>query len=118
MLRRGADNVDRAGAHGRVCLVAGRAEQLPFEDATFDALAFSYLLRYVADPAATLKELARVVKPGGPVASLEFHVPENPFWRMCWWLYTRVLLPAGGLLTGGREWFDVFGRVPTIRHPL
>lgn len=107
MLRRGADNVDRAGAHGRVCLVAGRAEQLPFEDATFDALAFSYLLRYVADPAATLKELARVVKPGGPVASLEFHVPENPFWRMWWWLYTRVLLPAGGLLTGGREWFDV-----------
>jgi SAM-dependent methyltransferase len=43
--------------------------------ATFDGLIFSYLLRYVADPEATLRELARVVKPGSPIASLEFHVP-------------------------------------------
>ena len=59
-------------------LVAGPAEQLPFPDAAFDALTFTYLLRYVADPAATLRELARVVKPGAPVASLEFHVPPQP----------------------------------------
>jgi demethylmenaquinone methyltransferase / 2-methoxy-6-polyprenyl-1,4-benzoquinol methylase len=124
MLQRGADNVEQAHARDRICLVAGRAEQLPFADATFDALTFSYLLRYVADPAATLRELARVVKPGGPVASLEFHVPPNPFWRMKWWLFTRLLLPVGGLLTGGLEWFRV-GRFlgPNIsqyyrRYPL
>ena len=107
MLRQGAENVASAGAGGRVCLAVGRAEQLPFADATFDALTFSYLLRYVADPAATLRELARVVKPGGPVASLEFHVPPNPFWRAWWWLYTRLVLPVAGLLTGGREWWAV-----------
>ncbi len=107
MLRRGADNVARDGASARVDLVAGRGEQLPFPDASFDALTFTYLLRYVDDPAATLREMARVVKPGGPVASLEFCVPPNRFWRFWWWLYTRLVLPAAGFLTGGREWLKV-----------
>jgi demethylmenaquinone methyltransferase/2-methoxy-6-polyprenyl-1,4-benzoquinol methylase len=107
MLRRGQRNVADAGLTGRITLVAGRAEQLPFPDASFDALTFTYLLRYVEDPQATLAELARVVKPGGRIASLEFCVPPRPFWRALWWLYTRTLLPAGGLLTGGREWLAV-----------
>ena len=68
---------------------------------------FTYLLRYVADPQATLNELARLVKPGGAVASLEFLLPRSRFWRFWWWLYTRLVLPAGGWLTGGREWFEV-----------
>ncbi len=66
MLRQGRRNVAERGMAGQVQLVAGRAEQLPFTDATFDALTFTYLLRYVDDPEATLVELARVVKPGGP----------------------------------------------------
>ncbi len=107
MLRQGATNVAAAGQRERIGLLAGRAEQLPFPDATFDALTFTYLLRYVADPQATLAELARVVKPRGTVASLEFLAPPSPFWRFWWWLYTRLLLPAGGALTGGREWFAV-----------
>jgi demethylmenaquinone methyltransferase / 2-methoxy-6-polyprenyl-1,4-benzoquinol methylase len=107
MLRQGQRNVADAGMSDRIRLTAGRAEQLPFADATFDALTFTYLLRYVLDPQATLGELARVVKPGGQVASLEFLVPPSPFWRAWWWLYTRLLLPAGGLATGGREWFEV-----------
>jgi demethylmenaquinone methyltransferase/2-methoxy-6-polyprenyl-1,4-benzoquinol methylase len=107
MLRRGKDSVSAAGQSGRICLVAGRAEQLPLPDASVEALTFTYLLRYVADPQATLAELARVVRPGGRVASLEFCVPPAPFWRAAWWLYTRLVLPLGGLLTGGREWFVV-----------
>ena len=107
MLRQGQRNVAGAGLSGRIRLTAGRAEQLPFADATFDALTFTYLLRYVNDPQATLGELARVVKPGGQVASLEFLVPPSPFWRAWWWLYTRLALPAGGLVTGGREWYEV-----------
>jgi demethylmenaquinone methyltransferase / 2-methoxy-6-polyprenyl-1,4-benzoquinol methylase len=103
MLRRG-----RQRAAGRpIDLLAGRAEQLPFPDASFDALTFSYLLRYVADPGATLAELARVVRPGGVVAALEFAVPRRPVWLTAWRLYTRVVLPAAGLLTGGREWAGV-----------
>ncbi len=107
MLARGQERVARAGARNRVRLAAARAEQLPFADATFDALTFTYLLRYVADPAATLRELARVLKPGGTIASLEFAVPPNAFWRAWWWVYTRFLLPAAGFVTGGREWYEV-----------
>jgi demethylmenaquinone methyltransferase / 2-methoxy-6-polyprenyl-1,4-benzoquinol methylase len=107
MLRQGRANVSRAGLTGRIGLAAGRAEQLPFRDASFDALTFTYLLRYVDDPKATLAELARVVRPGGKVASLEFCVPPSPIWRAAWWVYTRAVLPLGGLVSGGREWFVV-----------
>ncbi len=106
MLRQGVERVRGHGRQERVRLLVGRAERLPFPDASFDALTFTYLLRYVADPAATLSELARVVRPGGTVASLEFMVPANPLWRGCWWLYTRLLLPAAGGLFG-RGWFEV-----------
>ena len=107
MLRAGVNNIAAVGLQDRVGLVLGRGEQLPFPDATFDALTFTYLLRYVADPAATLAELARVVKPGGAIASLEFAVPTAPWWRVAWWFYTRIVLPIAGWLTGGRAWFRV-----------
>src|SRR5262249_45361747 len=58
MRRTGLDEVHRSARAGRISLVAGQAERLPFPDASFDALTFTYLLRYVADPAATLRELA------------------------------------------------------------
>ena len=96
---------------------------MPFEDASFDALTFTYLLRYVDDPAATMQELARVVRPGGRVASLEFGVPPWPPARVAWRFYTAVGLPALGRLAS-REWAEV-GRFlgPSIRgfyerHPL
>src|ERR1700761_1303587 len=107
MLREGQARVTAAGQDGRIALVTGRAEQLPFPDASFDALTFTYLLRYVDDPQATLTELARVLKPGGTMASLEFCVPPNPLWRTAWEVYTRVILPAGGLLLGGPPWLRV-----------
>jgi demethylmenaquinone methyltransferase / 2-methoxy-6-polyprenyl-1,4-benzoquinol methylase len=107
MLRRGHTRVARAEAADRVRLVVGQAERLPFPDNSFDALTFTYLLRYVADPAATLQELARVLKPGAAIASLEFSVPSSRFWRFWWWLYTRGVLPVAGYLTGGREWSRV-----------
>ncbi len=107
MLREGQTRVRAAGLTPRIALVNGRAEQLPFPDASFDALTFTYLLRYVDDPQATLAELARVVKPGGTMASLEFCVPPGRLWRAAWEVYTRVVLPAGGLLLGGGPWLRV-----------
>ena len=95
MLAAGRARVERAGLGGRIELHQGRAESLPFEDAEFDALTFTYLLRYVDDPAATLRELIRVVRPGGAVAMLEFGVPSG-VWRPLWELYVRVGLPAAG----------------------
>src|SRR3954453_8763375 len=93
MLREGRERVGEAGRGDRIDLVCGRAEQLPFPDATFDALTFTYLLRYVADPRTTVRELARVVRPGGTISSLEFYVPSAPVWLPLWRLYPRVVLP-------------------------
>lgn len=107
MLARGRRNVADAGRGDRIALLVGRAEQLPFPDATFDALTFTYLLRYVDDPAATIAEMARVLRPGGTMASLEFAVPPTRFWRSWWWMYTRAVLPLAGAALGGRAWFDV-----------
>ncbi len=107
MLRRGKQRIAEQGRSDRIRLLVGRAEQLPFPDATFDALTFTYLLRYVADPLATLRELARVVRPGGMVASLDFAVPTGRLWRPAWLGYTRLVLPLAGLVTGGREWYEV-----------
>jgi demethylmenaquinone methyltransferase/2-methoxy-6-polyprenyl-1,4-benzoquinol methylase len=80
---------------GQIELVEGTADELPFADSSFDALTFTYLLRYVSDPAATLRELARVVRPGGTIASLEFAVPDG-VWRVPWELYVRTVLPLAG----------------------
>ncbi|MEP6759348.1 MAG: class I SAM-dependent methyltransferase [Actinomycetota bacterium] len=106
-----------------IAFVLGRAEELPFADGTFDALTVTYLLRYVDDPAETLAELARVVRPGGVLSSLEFGVPPNVTWRICWQVYTRVIMPAIGRLVS-RDWYTV-GRFlgPSIegfwrRYPL
>jgi demethylmenaquinone methyltransferase/2-methoxy-6-polyprenyl-1,4-benzoquinol methylase len=78
--------------------VQGEAERLPFESASFDALTFTYLLRYVDDRAATLSELARVVRPGGRIGMVEFSVPSWPAPRALWRLYVRVGLPLIGRL--------------------
>jgi demethylmenaquinone methyltransferase/2-methoxy-6-polyprenyl-1,4-benzoquinol methylase len=90
----------------RIELVRGEAERLEFAEAEFDHLTFTYLLRYVDDPGATLAGLARVVRPGGRIASLEFGLPEPPIWRPLWWLYTRIGLPGLGRLFG-RDWYEV-----------
>lgn len=107
----------------RLRLVQGEAERLPFGDGEFDHLTFTYLLRYVEDPAATMRELARVVKPGGRIASLEFAVPAAQPWRSLWRLYVHVGLPALGRLVSP-EWADtgrfLAGSIPDFyaRFPL
>ena len=95
-------------------LLQGEAEALPFADASFDALTFTYLLRYVDDPRATVRELARVLRPGGRVASLEFGVPPWAPARAAWRLYTAVGLPVLGRSprASGRG-----GALPRAEHP-
>jgi demethylmenaquinone methyltransferase/2-methoxy-6-polyprenyl-1,4-benzoquinol methylase len=115
MLAVGRRRVEQAGLEDRVRLVRGNAEQLPFQDATFDAVTFTYLLRYVDDREATMRELVRVTRPGGTIAALEFGVPPAPLWGALWELYVRLVLPvAGRAISVG--WGDV-GRFlgPSIR---
>jgi demethylmenaquinone methyltransferase/2-methoxy-6-polyprenyl-1,4-benzoquinol methylase len=106
--------VARSRFGDRVDLVEASATAIPFAAASFDHLTFTYLLRYVDDPAATLVELARVVRPGGTIANLEFCVPRG-IWRPLWDLYVGVGLPALGRIAS-KGWYDV-GRFlgPSIR---
>ena len=90
----------------RITFVRGEAERLPFEDASFDGLTFTYLLRYVDDRAATMRELARVVKPGGRIGMVEFGVPRRPRLRALWRIHTRVGLPLIGRLVSP-AWYEV-----------
>jgi demethylmenaquinone methyltransferase/2-methoxy-6-polyprenyl-1,4-benzoquinol methylase len=122
MLERGRERVQAAGLDERIELVQGEAESLPLDDRSVDALVHTYLLRYVDDPPAVVRELARVVRPGGTIASLEFGVPRGA-WYPAWWGWTRIGLPAAGLVAGG-GWYRT-GRFlgPSIegfwhRHPL
>jgi demethylmenaquinone methyltransferase/2-methoxy-6-polyprenyl-1,4-benzoquinol methylase len=105
----------RRRVNGGVELVRATADELPFRDGEFDAVTFTYLFRYVDDPSATLRELARVVRPGGTVAGLEFGVPHGAA-RPLWELYVRGVLPAAGTVIG-RGWHEV-GRFlgPSIRE--
>ncbi len=97
MLAAGRERVAHANLGDRIELREGRAEVLPFGDAEFDAVTFTYLLRYVDDVPATLRELARLVQPGGTLAMLEFGLPRGG-WRPLWELYVRVGLPTAGAL--------------------
>ena len=90
----------------RLSFVLGEAEALPFADAEFDALSFTYLLRYIDDPAATMRELTRVLKPGGRIAMVEFGVPGNPYLRGLWRIHTRAGLPLLGRAVS-RDWYEV-----------
>ncbi len=114
-LDQSADMLAAGSADGRP-LVRAQGERLPFADESFDHVTFTYLLRYVDDPAATMCELARVLRPGGRVATLEFGVPANPIWRFLWRLYTRIGLPLAGhlLSTSWGTVGDFLG--PSIEH--
>jgi demethylmenaquinone methyltransferase / 2-methoxy-6-polyprenyl-1,4-benzoquinol methylase len=114
MLAAGRERVADAGLSEQIELREARAESLPFPDGEFDAVSFTYLLRYVDDVPATLRELARVVRPGGTVAMLEFGLPRG-VWRPLWELYVRVGLPAAGAVVSP-SWGGV-GRFlgPSIR---
>ncbi len=90
----------------RITLVQGEAERLPFADGEFDALSFTYLLRYVDDRAATMRELARVVKPGGRIGMVEFGVPQSAALRALWRVHTRVGLPLLGRVVSP-AWVEV-----------
>ncbi len=90
----------------RARFVRGEAERLPFADGEFDALTFTYLLRYVDDPRATMRELARVLRPGGRIGMVEFGVPGAAVARGLWRVHTRVGLPLAGRVVSP-AWLEV-----------
>jgi demethylmenaquinone methyltransferase/2-methoxy-6-polyprenyl-1,4-benzoquinol methylase len=103
MLKHAQDRISTVGLADRLSLVMGRAESLAFPNACFDVVCVTFLLRYVDDPRSTMREIIRVLKPGGRLLSLEFGVPGNPVARVLWYAYTRAALPLGGALVS-RGW--------------
>ena len=104
----------RFGRAEALQLLQCSAEAPPFADQSFDAITFAYLLRYVSDVPATLGGLARLVRPGGTMASLDFAVPRG-VWYPLWRLYADAVLPLGGRVFS-RSWREVGSFLgPSIR---
>ena len=97
----------------------GDALKLPFDDAIFDASTIAFGLRNLADPILGLREMLRVLKPGGRAVVLEFVRPPRGFVGGAYRLYLRTLLPAiGGLLSGEPSAYRYLGAtVDSYRTP-
>jgi demethylmenaquinone methyltransferase/2-methoxy-6-polyprenyl-1,4-benzoquinol methylase len=85
-------------------LVEGDAQQLPFPEDSFDGAVMSFGLRNLTDLLAGLKEMARVVRPGGPVVNLDLGHPTAPVFTPLFSFYFRRIVPIiGGCLQRDRQ---------------
>ncbi len=107
----------RHAAVGRRLFLVGDAMSLPFPDGRFDAAAVAFGLRNVADPGEALREIRRVLRPGGRLAILEFGRVPNPLLRWLYDLYSFTVLAGLGRLVSGHA--DAYWYLPvSIRHWL
>jgi len=101
MLALGRAKVERAGQGGRVRLERASAEALPFPADTFDAACIAFGLRNLPDRMAGLREMQRVLRPGGRAVILEFATPPGRLIRSVYlWYFHRILPSIGRLLSG------------------
>lgn len=92
-----------AGLEGRVACVQGDSESLPYADATFDCVTIAFGIRNFEHRETALREILRVLKPGGKLVILELSVPSNPVIRWFYKLYFTGLLPIiGGKVSGDK----------------
>ena len=88
--------------------ILGSAEQLPFPDGSFDAVTIAFGLRNFDHRAQCLKEIRRVLKPGGRLAVLDFAVPKNRLWRALYLLYFKTAVRLLGRVAGSAGAYDYF----------
>lgn len=100
MLDIGKKKVIEKALSGRITMVVGDSEDLPFGDASFDAITVAFGVRNFEDLEKGLSEILRVLKPGGILVVLETSVPAHWFYRLGYNLYARHLLPLIG------KWFS------------
>ena len=103
MLALARDKVRAAGESGRIRLVRGDAMRLPVRDASVDAVTVAFGIRNVERPEAACGEMARVLKPGGRLAILEFGVPRIPGISTLYLWYFKYLLPRVGTAVSGHD---------------
>ena len=101
MLTLGRAKVERAGQGDRIRLDRASAEALPFPSETFEASCIAFGLRNLADRMAGLREMHRVLRPGGRAVILEFATPPGPLIRRAYlWYFHRILPNIGRLVSG------------------
>jgi demethylmenaquinone methyltransferase/2-methoxy-6-polyprenyl-1,4-benzoquinol methylase len=104
MLAIGREKIARRRLSATLSLILGSAEQIPFGDRSFDIVTISFGIRNVTDVPLALKEMHRVLKPGGRALILEFSLPKNAVIRGGYLVYFRYILPfLGGIISGDRE---------------
>lgn len=118
MLDIAQEKVNQKGVAGQMELVQGEAESLPFERASFDSCVMAFGIRNVVDRPAALREMARVVKPGGRVAILELSEPRSgvlgPLARFH---IHRIVPTVGALLSGAREYHYLQESIASFPSP-
>jgi len=103
MLRVGLEKLRARGLERRISLIRGDATRIPVGDGWADAATIGFGIRNVAEPEAALRELARVIKPGGRLVILEFGEPIIPGIRAMYNWYFRVVLPRLGRLVSKHQ---------------
>jgi demethylmenaquinone methyltransferase/2-methoxy-6-polyprenyl-1,4-benzoquinol methylase len=104
MLVRAGQKADRRPSQTAVTFLEADTQQLPFPDDTFQIVCVAFGLRNVSDTLRGLREMARVCRPGGRVAVLEFSTPRVPLLGRLYTLYFRHVLPrVGQLIARNRE---------------
>ena len=103
MLARGREKIRQRQLQDVISLQEGDAENIRYDDKSFDALTITFGIRNVTDVNKSLAEMYRVLKPGGRVIILEFSLPKNIIIKKLYLLYFRHILPfIGGLISGDR----------------
>jgi len=110
MLRLGLLKVRQLGLARQIVLARGDATSVPLPDASVEAAMVAFGIRNVVDPAKAAREFARVLKPGGQLAVLEFGQPPNPVIRAFYGWYSRVVLPRIGRLISQHS--DAYSYLP------
>ncbi len=104
-----AEMLAHASRRGLERTVVADALALPFEDGAFDVVTVAFGLRNMADYAAAIREMRRVLRPGGHLLVLDFSLPEGPLRKPYRWYLHRVLPKMAGLLTGQRDAYEYLG---------
>jgi demethylmenaquinone methyltransferase/2-methoxy-6-polyprenyl-1,4-benzoquinol methylase len=94
MIDAGVKKIEERNRSGRIAFVRGDALNLPFPDDHFDVAGIAFGIRNITNRTAALKEMKRVVVPGGQVMVLEMHFPRQPLCRSLYSMYLTHLMPS------------------------
>lgn len=102
MLEKAREHVSGSSYQSIIDLIQGDAMNLPFEDNSFDGATVGWGLRNLPDLEKGIREMIRVVKPGGKVVSLDMAKPTLPGFKQGYWLYFEKLVPLMGKVWAGK----------------